>query len=46
MLGLTGVRLYFPNSFPLLQMTPFILQTVPLAAKKVHGYVVTFGAIG
>ena len=34
MLELTGVKLYFPNSFPLLQMTPFILPMVPLAAEK------------
>ena len=34
MLALTGVKSYYPNSFPLLQMTPLILRTVPLAAKK------------
>ena len=47
MLALTGVKLYSPNSFPLLQMTPLILPTVSLAAEKnVQGYVVTFGATG
>ena len=48
MLALTGVKLYSPNSFPLLQMAPLILPTVSLAAKKknVQGYVVTFGATG
>ena len=34
MLALTGVKLYFPNSCPLLQVKPFILPTVSLAAKK------------
>ena len=47
LLALTGVKLYSPNSFPLLQMTPLILPTVSLAAEKnVQGYSVTFGAIG
>ena len=47
MLALTGVKLYSPNSFPLLQMTKLILQTVALAAgKNVQGYIVTVGAIG
>ena len=31
-LALTGV-IYYPNSFPLLQMTPLILPTVSLAAE-------------
>ena len=34
MLELTGVKLYSPNSFPLLQMIPFILPTVSLATEK------------
>ena len=34
MLALTGVKLYAPNSFQLLQMTPLILPTVSLAAEK------------
>ena len=34
MLTFTGVKLYSPNSFPLLQMTPRILPTVSLAAEK------------
>ena len=34
MLALTGVKIYSPNSFPLLQMTPLILQTMSLAAEK------------
>ena len=34
MLALTAVKLYFPNSFPLLQVKPFILPTVLLAADK------------
>ena len=34
MLALTGVKLYSPNSFPWLQMIPFILSTVSLAAEK------------
>ena len=39
MLALTGVKLYSPISFPLLQMIPFILPTVSLAAEKtVQGY--------
>ena len=49
MLALTGVKLYSPNSFPWLQMTPLILTTVSLAAEKnAQGYVVTYmyGAIG
>ena len=47
MLALTGVKSYSPNSFPLLQLIPFILPTVSLAAEKtVQGYVVTFDAIG
>ena len=34
-------KLYSPNSFPLLQMTPLILPTVSVAAEKnVLGYVV------
>ena len=47
MLALTGVKLYSPDSSPLLQMTPLILPTVSLAAEKknVQGYVVTFSAI-
>ena len=46
MLALTGVTLYAPNSFTLLQMTPLILPTVSLAAEKiVQGYVVTFVAM-
>ena len=47
---LTGLKLYSPNSFPWVQMTPLILQTLSLAAEKENfqGYVVTFqiGAIG
>ena len=44
---LTGVKLYSPNFFPLLQITPFILPTMSMAPEKnVQGYVVTFGAIG
>ena len=48
MLALTGVKSYFPNSFPLLQVKPFILLTVSLVAEKknVQDYVVTFGVIG
>ena len=47
MLALTGVKSYFPNSFPLWQVKPFILPTVSLVAEKnVQDYVVTFGAIG
>ena len=34
MLALTGVKSYFPNSFPLLQVKPFILPTVSLVAEK------------
>ena len=34
MLALTGVKLYSPNSFPLLQTIPFILPRVSLAAEK------------
>ena len=34
MLALTGVKLYSPNSFPLLQMTPLILPTVSFTAEK------------
>ena len=34
MLPLTGVKSYFPNSFPLLQVKPFILPTVSLVAEK------------
>ena len=34
MLALTGVKLYSPISFLLLQMTPLILPTVSLAAEK------------
>ena len=34
MLAFTGVRLYSPNSFSLLQMTPLILPTVSLAVEK------------
>ena len=33
-LALTGVKLYSPNPFPLLQMTPLILPTVSLAAEN------------
>ena len=36
MLALTGVKSYFPNSFPLLQVKPFILPTVSLVAEKKH----------
>ena len=47
MLAFTEVKLYSPNSFPLLQMTMLILPTVSLAAEaNVQGYVLTFGAIG
>ena len=34
MLALTGVKIYSPDSSPLLQMTPLILPTVSLAAEK------------
>ena len=34
MLTLTEVKLYSPNSFQFLQMTPWILLTVHLAAEK------------
>ena len=37
MLALTRVKLYSPNSFPWLQMTPLILPTVSMAAKKRPG---------
>ena len=33
-LAITGVKLYSPNSFPLLQMTLLILPTVSSAAVK------------
>ena len=47
MLALTGVKVYSPNSCPLLQMTPLILTTVSLAAEKnVQGYVISYGALG
>ena len=48
MLLLTGVKLYSQISFPLLQMTPFILPMESLAAeeKKVQDYVDIFCAIG
>ena len=34
MMALNGVKLYSPNSFPLLQMTLLILPTVSLAVEK------------
>ena len=47
MLALTVVKIYYPNSFRLLQMTPLILPRMPLAAETiVQGYVVIVGSIG
>ena len=34
MLALTGIKLYSPNSFPLLQMTSLVLPTVSLTSEK------------
>ena len=34
MLALTEVKLFSPNLFPLLQMTPLIIPTVSLVAEK------------
>ena len=43
MLALNGVKLYFPNSFPFLQVKLFILPTMSLAAEKhVLDYAVNF----
>ena len=36
MLALNGVKLYFPNSFPLLQVKLFILPTMSLAVEKTY----------
>ena len=36
MLALNVVKLYFPNSFPLLQVKLFILPTMSLAVEKTY----------